>query len=138
MPRRVLSGKQTQNENIDLLGSAINGDLTIVITPATVNRDATSESWSRTVNIKVVDSDGNNHLWLTQDFATTLSIADTSTAGTASITSTTLSLVEGEADVVVSGDAQDWLATETDTLTVGNLTINGNTVTGGTSVQTFV
>jgi len=138
MPKRQLSGDITQNENIDVLGSALNGDMVMKITPTAVNRAATSAAWTRDVKIEIVDSNGIKHGWLTQDFTTTLSIADTSTAGTASITSTTLSLVNGEAVVVVSGDAQDWLATETDTLTIGNLTVNGYTVTGGTSVQTFV
>jgi len=137
MPKRVLSGKLTQNENIDLLGAAINGDMTMVITPTAVTSAATAEAWTRVVNVKVVDSNGTKHAWLTQDFTTTASIADTSTAGTASITSTTLSLVGGEANITVSGDAADWLATETDTLTIGDLTILGYTVTGGTSVETF-
>ncbi len=138
MPKRQLSSDLTQNENIDILGSAVNGDMTIVITPTTVDRAATAAVWSRTVNIKIVDSNGLKHSWLTQGFATSLAIADTSTAGTASIASTTLSIVNGEADVIVSGDAAAWLATETDTLTISNLTILGYTVTGGTSVQTFV
>jgi hypothetical protein len=80
---------------------------------------------------------GEVHTWLNQSYTTTLSIADTSTAGTASIVSTTLTLVNGQADIVVSGDAADWLNTETDTLTVGNITVMGYTVTGGTSVETF-
>jgi hypothetical protein len=38
----------------------------------------------------------------------------------------------------VNGDAADWLEDDTDTLTVAEITINGMTVTGGTSVQTFI
>ena len=124
----------------DLLGQmagAMLGDMTMVITPETVAPAPTSEAWTRNVLIEVVDSDGKPHEWLTGDFATTLSVGDTSTAGTASIASTTLSLVNGKAIVVVSGDEADWLDTETDTLTVANLTIMGYTVTGGTSVETF-
>jgi hypothetical protein len=46
-------------------------------------------------------------------------------------------MVNGRCVVVVSGDAADWLDTETDTLTLANSTILGYTVTGGTSVETF-
>jgi hypothetical protein len=137
MPKRKNDGGLTPNENIDVLSAAINGDMSMTITPTTVTTAATAAAWTRNVNIKIVDDNGLVHSWLTQDFTTTLSIADTSTAGTASITSTTLSIVDGKADVTVSGDAQNWLAAETDTLTVGNLTILGYTVTGGTSVETF-
>ena len=127
-----------QNQKIATMATALQGDITMTIDPETVNRSATSSAWTRNVTITLVDSNGLVHNWLNDTFATTLSIADTSTAGTASIGSTTLTIVEGKAVVTVSGDAQDWLATETDTLTVGNITVNGNTVTGGTSVQTFV
>ena len=120
-----------------LMAEGMSGDLTIVITPETVAPEPTAAAWTRTVNIKVVNTAGETMNWLNAAYTTTLSIADTSTAGTASIVSTTLTLVNGEADIVVSGDAADWLDTETDTLTVGNLTVMGYTVTGGTSVETF-
>ena len=138
MPKRNLSGQATQNEEISSHSSALNGDMVFSITPATVDRAATASAWTRDVEIVVQDSQGVVMAWLTQDFTNTLSIADTSTAGTASIASTTLSLVNGKATVTVSGDAASWVAAETDTLTVGNITVLGYTVTGGTSVQTFV
>jgi len=125
-------------KEFEVRDAALSGDIVMAITPATVNTAATSAAWTRNVLIEINDSSGNLHDWLTADYATTLSIADTSTAGTASIVSTTMSIVNGKAVVVVSGDAQDWLATETDTLTVANITVLGVTVTGGTSVETFV
>lgn len=127
----------TANEELNLIGKAMSGDMVMVISPTTVAPAPTSSAFTRNVEITIETAGGEVHEWLTQDYATTLSIADTSTAGTASITSTTLSLVNGQATVVVSGDAQDWLDTETDTLTVGNITVMGYTVTGGTSVETF-
>jgi hypothetical protein len=87
--------------------------------------------------VSIENAAGDVHTWLTQDYTTTASIADTSTAGTASIASTTLSISEGVATITVSGDAADWLDTETDTLTIGNITVMGYTVSGGTSVETF-
>jgi len=125
-------------DNFALMSLAAKGDIELSILPATVNRAATAAAWTRYVNIRLQTAAGDVHKWFTGSISTTLSIADTSTAGTASIPSTTLSFENGEARIPVSGDAAAWLATETDTLTIGNLTIYGETITGGTSVQTFV
>lgn len=140
MPKQKLESSHAlgeHNKEARLMQEAAGGDISFSITPATVTPVPTSEAWTRRVLIKVVNSSGETHTWLNKAYTTTLSIADTSTAGTASITSTTLTLVNGQATVVVSGDAQDWLDTETDTLTVANITVMGYTVTGGTSVETF-
>ena len=138
MPKRKLSGVMTQNEQIDLMAQAMSGDLVMVIEPETVDLEATDAAWTRDVTITVETANGDVHEWLTADYTTTLSIDDDSTAGTASIESTTLSIVNGKAVVTVSGDEEDWIAEETDTLTVGEITVLGSTVTGGTSVQTIV
>lgn len=116
---------------------ALSGDIVMVISPATVTPAPTSEAWTREVLITIESADGEVHDWLTADYTTKLSIADTSVAGTASIASTTLSIVNGKAVVTVTGSEHDWLDTETDTLTVANITVLGYTVTGGTSVETF-
>lgn len=137
MPKRTYSLGLTANQQIDLMNKAMSGDMAMTITPTTVAPAPTSAAWTRNVLIEIKTAAGELHGWLNDTYATTLSIADTSTAGTASITSTTLTLVNGQANVVVSGDAQDWLNTETDTLTVANITVLGYTVTGGTSVETF-
>ena len=124
-------------ENFALRDLAMAGDMVIVIDPETVVVTPTAAAWDRNVTISVQTAAGAVHTWLDGAFTSILSIGDTSTAGTASIVSTTMTLVEGEVVVVVSGDAADWLNTETDTLTVANTTILGYTVTGGTSVETF-
>lgn len=124
-------------DEIALRDKGMSGDIVFSITPATVTSDPTSAAWTRDVVIEVQDASGNVHTWLNEDYATTLAIADDSTAGEATIESTTLSLVNGRAVVTVSGDEADWLDTETDTLTVSNITVMGYTVTGGTSVETF-
>jgi len=116
---------------------AISGDIVMSVTPATVTPVPTAAAWTRTVSVKITDAAGNVHKWLTADYATTSSIANTSSAGTASIAATTLSIVDGVADIVVSGDAESWLNSETDTLTIGNIVVAGMTVTGSTSVETF-
>jgi hypothetical protein len=116
---------------------AMAGDMVFVVTPATVDRVHGSSAWSRTVTVELQNAAGEVHDWFDADLASGVSIADTSTAGTASIPSTTLEFLNGRATVVVSGDAVAWLATETDTLTVEEAEIMGYTVAEKTSVQTF-
>jgi hypothetical protein len=153
--RRKNTGKKTLNVEFDeyaaaydtftaaqeasnaLRAAAMSGDIVMTITPETVTPAPTSAAWTRDVVVSIENAAGDVHTWLTQDYTTTVSIADTSTAGTASIASTTLSISEGVATITVSGDAADWLDTETDTLTIGNITVMGYTVSGGTSVETF-
>jgi len=122
---------------IALRDKALSGDIVMVIDPETVAPVPTAAAWTRNVKISLQTAAGEVHNWLDHAYATTASIANDSTAGTATIPSTTLTLVNGEATIVVSGDAAAWLDTETDTLTIGNITVLGYTVTGGTSVETF-
>lgn len=120
-----------------IVEDAIQGDIVLDISPTTVAPVPTSSAWTRNVVLTLQNAAGETHTWCDMAFTTTLSVGDTSTAGTATIVSTTLTFVNGVATIVVSGDAQDWLDTETDTLTIANMTIMGYTVTGGTSVETF-
>lgn len=119
--------------------AALVGGITLDISPATANQAATASGWTQDTVISLQDSDNNVlEFFDGVSFATTLSIADTSTAGTASIDSTTLTLTKGKATITVTGDAASWIATEDATLTVANITIAGFTVTGGTFVVTIV
>lgn len=116
---------------------ALMGDIVMVITPATVAPVPTAAAWTREVEVSIETAAGVVHDWLTKDFATTASVADTG-GGTASILpATTLTIVNGKAVIVVSGTAATWANTQTDTVTIGNITVLGVTVTGGTSVETF-
>ena len=124
----------------DLLNQMIDGlcgDLVFVVTPATVTSDATAAAWTRTVTIELQNAAGDVQKWFNKAITTGVSIADTSSAGTATIPSTTLTFVNGVATVVVSGDEAAWLAEETDTLTIAQATILGYTVAAKTSVETF-
>jgi hypothetical protein len=129
--------KPKLREYLGLIEDALQGDLVMSISPATVTPAPTAAAWTRTVTVEIKNAAGELHSWINDTYATTVSIADTSSAGTASIASTTLTLVNGRAVITVSGDAAAWLDTETDTLTIGNITVAGATVTGGTSVETF-
>jgi len=117
---------------------AMSGDLQWVLSPATVGRAATGAAWQRTVDIALKTGDGQVHTWFNGTLKGILSVSDTSTAGTASISSIDLTLVNGQASVVVSGDARTWAAAETDTLRVGEAAILGYPVAPQISVQTFV
>ncbi|WP_094603460.1 hypothetical protein SPSIL_015170 [Sporomusa silvacetica DSM 10669] len=126
-----------QSDDIDMMAKALCGDIIWTVTPATTTRAATAAALTRSVVVRLTDSLGNVHRWFNKAIATGVSIADTSTAGTASIASTTLTLVNGEATVVVSGTAAAWLAAETNTLTVTAATVLGVTVAAKTSVETI-
>lgn len=124
-------------EAMVLRDKAMSGDIVWVLTPATVTPVPTSAAWTRDVLVELKTAAGEVHTWFDDAIATGVSIADDSTAGTASIVSTTLTIVNGKAVITVSGDAQDWLNTETDTLTVAEATILGYTIAAKTSVETF-
>jgi len=137
MPRRILTGRLTANQELALKDGALNGDIILQISPATTTRPATAAGWTRNVTITAVNSSGVVHSWLSQTFAAALAVATTSVAGAVSIASPNLTMVDGRAVVTITGTAAAWLALETNTLTVGNLSILGYTVTGGTSVETI-
>lgn len=136
MSKKIGFSPQLRNA-LTAQGKGMAGDMVWVATPATVSTPATSAAWTRTVKITLETAGGEVHEWFTKSIANGVSVGDTSTAGTATIPSTTLNVVNGRAEVVVSGDAQDWLAAETDTLTVAEATIMGYTVAAKTSVETF-
>lgn len=116
---------------------AMAGDMVWVCTPATVAPTPTAAAWTREVVVTLETAAGEVHTWFNKAITTGRSIADTSTAGTASIASTTLTMVDGKNVTTVSGDAANWLNTETDTLTIAAATILGYTVAEKTSVETF-
>jgi hypothetical protein len=118
--------------------SALAGDIVMVIDPETTGSAATTADFTRDVRISIENAAGDVHTWLTKAYTTTSSIGEvTAGDGTASIVSTTLSIVAGKAVVTVSC-TDTWAADDTNTLTIANITVLGVTVTGGTSVDTIV
>lgn len=134
---KELGLKPKLREVLDLRDKALSGDIVWVVSPATVAPLPTAAAWTRNVIIELQDADGNVHDWFNSAISSGVAIADTSTAGTATIPATTLTIVNGRAVVVVSGDEAAWLDTETDTLTVAEATILGYTIAAKTSVETF-
>ena len=131
-------GMAPQERNYeDLVAKAMAGDMVWTVTPATKSTAATAAAWTRKVLVELKTAAGEVHEWFNKAITTGVSIADTSAAGTASITSTTLTIVDGKAEITVSGNAAAWNAAETDTLTIAAATIMGYTVASKTSVETF-
>ena len=120
-----------------LMAKALAGDLVLVVTPATVVRTPITGAWTRTVRCELQTAAGEVHTWFSKAIATGVSVSDASSAGTATIASTTLTFVNGGVSVVVTGSANAWLNAETDTLTIAQATILGYTVAQKTSVETF-
>jgi len=136
MPKRPNGINLTNNQELTLLEKAMSGDMVLVITPTVVTPAPTGAAWTRNVAISLQTAAGEVHSWANITEAAILSIGDTG-GGTASIAATSIVLVNGEINVVVSGTEATWANNETDTLTVASMTIMGYTVTGGTSVETF-
>lgn len=122
---------------IESLQQAQLGDFKLTITPSVKILSPTKEAWFEVVKLSLQTTKGINHVWFNKDIAEGVTIANTSSAGTASVVSDTLNFVEGVATVIVKGDKKDWIGTETYTLTVKTMTVGGVSVAGGTSKGTF-
>jgi hypothetical protein len=114
-------------EYLENQSDAMAGDMIWVATPSTVSASPTAAIWTREVVITLEDADGDLHDWFSDEIATGISIGDTSSAGEATIVSTTLDIVEGKATIVVSGDAQAWLG--------GTAQVRTITATKGTGIR---
>ena len=119
---------------------ALSGNLIFTVTPAEVASDSNaSGGWTRSVVISVTNGGDADTVmtWFNKTIASGVAIADDSTAGTASIESTSLVFVDGVCTVEITGDDADWADGETNTLTVAEATILGVTCSAKTSVETF-
>ena len=137
-PSIDLGLKPAIRDQLGLLAKAMSDDMVFVVTPDGTSLVATALAWTQTFYIELQTAAGEVHTWFNKAIASGVSIGDTSSAGTASIPSTTLTLVNGMAAVVVSGDAASWLLGEKVTLTVTAATILGFSVATKTGVITVV
>lgn len=137
-PGRDLGIKPALRGQLELFAKALSGDMVFVVIPATTVLLATIAAWEQEFIVELQTADGELHTWFNKAIATGVSIGDDSSAGTASIPSTTLTFVDGIASVTVSGDAEAWLTGDKVTLTVGAATLLGYTVAAKTGVITTV
>lgn len=91
------------NSEIEALRNAVGGDIILRIRPGSYSLSARNTAWTVTCLLEAVDSKGNLHKWLNAAYTTKASVADSSTAGTATINSTTVTFVEGVAIVTIAG-----------------------------------
>lgn len=115
---------------MDEQADAMAGDMVWVATPSTPTKAPTASVWTRDVLVELQNANGDVHQWFNKVISSGISVGDTSSAGTASIVTTDLTIVNGAATVVVSGDAQAWLGgtaqVRTITCTAGESTGAGN------------
>jgi len=129
--------KPQQRDYDALVAKAMSGDLVFVVTPATATPAPTAAAWTQAIEVELQSAAGENHEWFNDAITTAIAASTTSSAGTASMGSTTLTFVKGRATAVLEGDAAAWLADETATATVAEQTILGYTVASKTCVLTF-
>ena len=130
-----LAGLSPRNVELWQAQAEFNSDnVLVVIDRPNVNPSATAAAWSYAVPFRLVGEISGNVIPFTGDIAAT--VADTSTAGTASVSDATPRVTMGSGTVTLSGNAAAWLATETATLTVTYTNLRGATDTD-TFVVTF-
>jgi hypothetical protein len=125
---------------LSLMAKAMAGDLLWVVTgyhnESTDRKQSTAAAWTYDFYVELQTADGEVHTWFNKAIANGVSIADAG-GGTASIPSTTLTIVDGCAKITVSGTAAAWAEGETFTLTVAAATILGVACAEKTGVVTF-
>jgi len=130
--------KPAVRDALGLMSKAYSGDVVMVITPATAEPLATAAAWTQTFYVELQTAAGELHTWFNKAITSGHSVADTSTAGTATVSpATTTTFVNGIATIVMSGDAAAWLLDETATLTVAAFEVMGYTIAEKTGVVTF-
>ena len=120
----------------ELMGKAFSGDMVWVCTPSVYSAVATAAAWTKDFYVELQTAAGEVHTWFNDVIASGVAISDDS-SGTATIPSTTLTIVNGAATITVSGNTATWAAGERVTLTVAAATIMGYTVAAKTGILTF-
>lgn len=129
--------KPQQRDYDALVAKGLSGDLVFVVTPATATPAPTAAAWEQDIVIELQSAAGEVHTWFNDAITTAIAASDDSSAGSASMESTTLTFVDGKATATLKGNAAAWLDKETATATVAQRTILGYTVASKTCVLTF-
>lgn len=118
-------------EYMENVGDLLADDVSVVVMPANVAPAPTAAAWSYTVPFEIRSARTGNVLPINGTIGA--GAGDTSTAGTASVSSATPTVFMGRGSVALAGDAAAWLDTETATLT-----LTWTNFRGGTDTDTFV
>lgn len=122
-------------DDLNAFVKALTGDIKFSVSPTSATVAHTGAGWTEDVVISLATADGEVHTWFQNPI--TISIADNSTEGVATILTTTPRMVDGKCTVTITGNAAAWLAADTATLTVAAATILGYTVASKTCVVTM-
>jgi len=104
-------------ESLSAIGAGLSGDIVINILTADDAPVPASTAWTKIISFELQTAGGKLHDWANGTITATPS--DTSTAGTATVSDGTPSVVAGVGTVTLIGDAQNWLDTETALCTLG-------------------
>lgn len=141
----IVDESVTVNENIDVMASAMSGDILIQVTPETTGSSAAAvsaaiagagEKYTREVIVKLVNSGGDVHTW----FNGTLAIAGSETTvgdGTADTAEETVTLVNGVGTCALEYIGV-WAEADDATVTVTGGKILGYSIADATSVDTLI
>lgn len=120
-----------QNEDlrdfIDGVGDILADDVAVVCMPANIAPAPTAEAWSYTVPFEIRSARTGKVLPINGTIGA--AAGDTSSAGTATVSSATPTVYLGRGTVNLIGDAQAWLNTETATCTLTYTNLRGGTDT---------
>ena len=129
--------KPQQRDYDAIVAKGLSGDLVFSVSPATATPAPTAAAWTQSIVIELQSTAGEVHTWFNDAITTAIAASTNSSAGSASMESTTLTFVDGKATATLEGDEAAWLAEETATATVAEQTILGYTVASKTCVLTF-
>jgi len=116
---------------IDAMGDWASDQTVVYVMPANITPAPTAAAWSYTVPFELRSERTGKVIPINGTIAAT--VGDTSTAGTATVSSAAPVITMGRGTVNILGDAQSWLNTETATLTLTYTNLRA-----GTDTDTFV
>jgi len=118
-------------EYMENMGDLLADDVVVYVMPANVAPAPTAAAWSYVIPFEIRSARTGNVLPINGTIAAT--VGDTSSAGTATVSTAAPVVFMGRGTVTMSGDAAAWLNTETATTTLTYTNLRG-----GTDVDTFV
>lgn len=122
---KFLGQNPEMRDYIDAIGDLLADDVAVVVLPANPTPAPTISAWSYTVPFEIRSARTGSVLPINGTIGA--AAGDTSSAGTASVSSATPAVRMGRGTVNLLGDAQAWLAADTATLTLTYTNLRGAT-----------
>ncbi len=128
--------KEIVNTELTRMKEALSGNMAFQADPETTSTAIAeqNDSYERVVEVSLVNGNGDVHTWFNGEL--TIAVGHvTNNNGSASIDTTTVDLVDGKTEVIITL-ADTWEAADTNTVTVAQQAILGYTIDAATSVET--